>query len=89
MPEALATALVNAVTLYLAAGAVLAPAIAWVGVRRLDPAAARATRGFKLLILPGIVLFWPLLLVRWIRGDTAPPEERNAHRLAARQRTGP
>jgi len=89
VPEAAAATLVNVVTLYLAAGAVLAPAIAWIGVRHLDPSAARATRGFTFLILPGIILFWPLLLARWIRGDSAPPEERNAHRLASRRRAGP
>ena len=50
----------------------------WAG--RLDPVAAHGTRGFRLLILPGAVLLWPLLALRLLRGDTAPPMERTAHR---------
>ena len=38
---------------------------------------------FRLVIIPGVSLFWPLLLVRWVRRQ-GPPRERNAHRLALR-----
>jgi hypothetical protein len=88
VPQIMATALVTAATLYLGVGVIVAPFIAWFGVKRLDPGAAQGTTGFRVLILPGLVILWPLLLTRWLRG-AGPPEERNAHRLAARRTTGP
>ena len=36
------------------------------GVSRVDPAAAGAPIGFRLLIFPGSVALWPLLLRRWL-----------------------
>ncbi|MGH7561767.1 MAG: hypothetical protein ACRENB_12205 [Gemmatimonadales bacterium] len=76
--------LVLAAAVYLAAGLLFAVpfALRWVG--RLDPAARAGTWGFRLLIIPGTVLLWPLLARRLLRGEREPPEERNAHRVAAR-----
>jgi hypothetical protein len=39
--------------------------IVW-GVGRVDAAARGTPVGFRLLILPGVVAWWPLLLVRWL-----------------------
>lgn len=51
--------------LYLGAGLVFALRLyLGGGLERLDPAAARGSRPFKLLILPGVVALWPLLLGR-------------------------
>lgn len=86
MPHTLATAIVTAFTIYLALGVLLAPAIAVFGVRRIDPAAREGTRGFQFLIMPGIVMLWPLMVTRVLRGGL-PPEEHNAHRDAARHGT--
>ena len=88
MPHTLVTAIVTTVTVYLAIGAVLAPAIAFWGVRRIDAAAREGTRGFRFLIMPGIAILWPLMLIRILRGGQ-PPEERNAHRDAAGRGTSP
>ena len=89
MPHTLATAIVTTVTVYLAIGVVLAPAIAFWGVRRIDAAAREGTLGFQFLIMPGIAILWPLLLIRVLRRRGQPPEERNAHRDAARRGTSP
>ena len=71
--------------LYLATGIGFGIAFAFAGgARKIDPAAEGATWGFKLLLLPGCSVFWPLLLKRWM-GSTPPPEEVSAHRLAARK----
>ncbi len=46
---------------------------------RIDPAAAHATPGFRFIVLPGVTIFWPYLLFRWLRASL-PPEENSAHR---------
>ncbi len=50
------------------------------GVGRIDTQAGETGLGFRLIILPGVVIFWPLLLYRWAAGIHEPPEENNAHR---------
>ena len=52
---------------YAAAGAVFAIRFLWRWVGRLDPAAAHATWGFRLLVFPGVVMFWPLFVSRLVR----------------------
>ena len=69
---------------YLGCGLLFAPAWAFVGVQRTDPAARGASLGFRLAILPGAAALWPLLALHWARGDREPPEPRDAHRDAAR-----
>ncbi|MEO1366432.1 MAG: hypothetical protein AAFX50_04605 [Acidobacteriota bacterium] len=75
--------LVMLLQLYLAIGFVFAVAFVWRGVGQVDPVAAEGTRGFKILIFPGCVALWPLLLRRWVAGTGTPPTENNAHRRAA------
>jgi hypothetical protein len=83
---ALAQTLVYVVAIYLALGLGFAiPFVIW-GVGRIDPAAAGGTPGFRGIILPGVVLLWPLLAKRWWQGFHHPPPERNAHRAAAQSR---
>jgi hypothetical protein len=53
------------------------------GLLRVDPRVAGAPATFRLVILPGIVAFWPLFAWRWIAGARE-PIERNPHRSKAR-----
>jgi hypothetical protein len=55
------------------------------GAGKIDPTAKNGTIGFRLLIIPGTMAFWPLLARRWWQGMTEPPEEKNPHRLAAKE----
>jgi hypothetical protein len=80
----LATRLVRLFEMYLAVGGCFAVPFALRFVNRLDAVAAHGTPVFRLLVIPGAVLLWPLLLVRLLRGDTAPPMERTAHRSGTR-----
>jgi hypothetical protein len=48
-------------------------------IGRVDPRTANAPRALRLVILPGVVAFWPLFARRWIVG-TREPIERNPHR---------
>ncbi|MEM9803152.1 MAG: hypothetical protein AAGA20_22730 [Planctomycetota bacterium] len=66
---------------YLAVGFVFAIAFSLFGAARIDPDARGATIGFRILVVPGATLLWPLLARRWITG-APPPEERTPHKRA-------
>lgn len=68
---------------YAGVGLLFAIVFVIAGARRIDPVAAGGTWGFRLLILPGAAALWPYLALRWARGASAPPRERNAHRDTA------
>jgi hypothetical protein len=74
--------LVRALGVYAGLGLLFAVPFALRGVERIDPAAKGASWGFRLIVVPGAVALWPLLLGRWLRG-APPPVEKNAHRVAA------
>ena len=82
MLESVAHVLVWVLAIYMALGVLFAVPFVFRGVNRVDPVARESTRGFRLIILPGVVALWPLLLRRWVRG-AGPPTESNAHRRAA------
>jgi hypothetical protein len=54
---------------YAAAGTLFAVPFALGGVAAIDAAAARSGGAFRLIIVPGVIALWPLLLVRWIRQE--------------------
>ena len=81
VPLHLAEWIVRLLAVWLATGLLVGISFVLIGVRRSDPAAHRGTWGFRLLILPGAVALWPLVLRRWVRGDS-PPTERTPHRRA-------
>jgi hypothetical protein len=83
MFEILVTALVYVLIAYAGVGLAFAVVFVWFGVERLDSEAKGAGIGFRLLILPGVAAFWPLLLQRWVRGIAEPPTETNPHRRAS------
>lgn len=72
-----------AVGLYVLLGSLFALAFVSKGVTRVDPTAKGSGWGFRVLIFPGAVAFWPMLLKRWMGGATQPPSECNPHRCKA------
>jgi hypothetical protein len=70
---------------YLAVGLVFAIPFVLFGVTRIDPHAVRGSRGFRLLIIPGTMAFWPLLLKRWVTEIHQPPEEKTPHRCTTKE----
>jgi hypothetical protein len=62
------TAVLNLVALYAAAGVVFALAFLLAGITRIDNGAKGAGLGFRILILPGLIALWPLMLIRWLSG---------------------
>jgi hypothetical protein len=83
MTPRLAELLIGLAGLYAGAGICFAFPFVTIGVARIDPLGAGSPWSFRLLIVPGTIVFWPLLLARWAAGSMAPPNEVNAHRRAA------
>ncbi|MEM0895570.1 MAG: hypothetical protein AAGJ79_01700 [Verrucomicrobiota bacterium] len=65
--------------IYLLIGLLIAVPFAFIGAKKIDPAAVEGTWGFKLLVIPGAMVFWPMLLKRWMQNEP-PPIETSAHR---------
>lgn len=85
MPVMLANILILIAAIYLTIGLLFAIPFAFFGAGRIDPTARETAPGFKLIIIPGAMVLWPLLARRWLKGVAEPPEEKNPHRLAARR----
>lgn len=83
MAMMLANLFVVLLSLYCIFGLVFSFLFAFYGVKKIDPNAKEATIGFRLLIVPGALSLWPLLAMRWLKGQTEPPAEMNAHDGAA------
>jgi hypothetical protein len=65
MSERVAAVIVVMAGAYVAAGVAFAAAFLTWRVSRIDPAARPGTLGFRLIILPGVIALWPLLLRKW------------------------
>lgn len=85
MTHSLAALFVGLATTYAAIGTCFALVFVARGIDTIDPMARGTSWGFRLLVLPGSAVFWPLLLVRWAARSMAPPVEVNAHRRRARR----
>lgn len=65
MSEVLAGWLLSSLAIYGLAGLLFAIAFQLRGLTRIDAAAHCAGPALRLLLLPGIVALWPILLRRW------------------------
>jgi hypothetical protein len=60
----MAATIVQCVTIWLVVGVVVGVAFLFLGIDRIDPA-ARGSYAFRPLLLPGLVLLWPFVALRW------------------------
>ncbi len=37
------------------------------GISKVDEGTHGGTKGFKIIIIPGVIVFWPLLLRKWMK----------------------
>lgn len=62
--------ILNLAAIYLLCGLVFAIPFVVKGVIKIDPDGTKGTKlGFRLIIIPGSVVFWPILLRKWIRAS--------------------
>lgn len=59
--------ILSAAAVYLAAGLLFAIPFVMKGVNKVDEGAHGGSIGFRIIIIPGTMLFWPLLLQKWIK----------------------
>ena len=59
------------IAIYLALGFIFSIAFITKGVDKLDEGANGASLGFRLIIIPGTMIFWPLLLRKWLNSSKA------------------
>jgi hypothetical protein len=51
---------------YLIAGAVFVIPFLIKGITKVDESAHGGSIGFKIIIIPGVIVFWPVLLRKWV-----------------------
>ena len=81
---AAAEIIVRIVEIYGFAGMAVAALFLTIGIDRVD-ASARRSYMFRPLIVPGVVVLWPLVLVRWLaleRGAIEEAPRQRPHRTA-------
>lgn len=79
LPAVLTEFLVESAMIYAVIGVLFGVAFALRGAAAIDPVARHATRGFRLLVMPGAALLWPVLVLRWWRaagGQVEVPGDR-------------
>jgi hypothetical protein len=52
--------------IYLLCGLIFAIAFVTKGAEQVDEGAHASTTGFKIIIIPGTMVFWPILLKKWL-----------------------
>ena len=58
-----------AAVLYLLLGFFFAILFVWKGVEKVDEGAHGGSIGFRIIIIPGSIVFWPLLLKKWLKAS--------------------
>jgi len=57
------------VAVYLFAGLIFAIPFIIRGVTKIDEGAQGSKWGFRIIIIPGTMVFWPLLLKKWLKAS--------------------
>jgi len=57
------------VALYLLLGVVFVISFLTKGLTKVDEGAHGGTIGFKIIIIPGVIVFWPVLLNKWMKAS--------------------
>jgi len=62
-------AILEGAAAYAALGVVFALVFLAAGLNRIDHGAKGAGLLFRLMIVPGLIALWPVMLVRWVAGS--------------------
>jgi hypothetical protein len=67
------------VAVYLACGFIFMIPFIIKGVNVTDEGAHGSSIGFRIIIIPGVIVFWPILLRKWIRVRKNFMDQTEAH----------
>ncbi|HMK19591.1 MAG TPA: hypothetical protein VK492_15420 [Chitinophagaceae bacterium] len=56
--------------IYLLGGVLFVIPFLMNGLDKVDEGANGSTIGFKIIIIPGVIVFWPVLLSKWMKAKT-------------------
>jgi hypothetical protein len=73
--ELIASTLLTLIGIYLILGLCFYVAFIAKGIARVDEAVEESPKVFFLLLLPGTVAFWPVLLIKWKRAIQYPDHD--------------
>lgn len=65
--------MLGGIAVYLAAGLLFAILFVTKGLDKVDEGSHGAGIGFRIIIIPGCIVFWPLLLRKWMSMTKKPP----------------
>ena len=57
------------VAVYLVVGVLFVIPFLMKGLTKVDEGAQGSTIGFKIIIIPGVIVFWPVLLSKWMKSN--------------------
>jgi hypothetical protein len=63
------------VLIYLLAGVVFVLPFLVKGIAKVDEGAHSGSIGFYIIIIPGVIFFWPVLLKKWMNKPPSPKGE--------------
>ena len=55
------------VMMYLLLGILFVLPFLMKGIKKIDEGAHGSSKGFFIIIIPGVIVFWPVLLSKWIK----------------------
>jgi hypothetical protein len=61
--------IIIAVSIYLLLGVLFVIPFLTKGITKVDEGAHGGTIGFKIIIIPGVIVFWLVLLNKWMRAN--------------------
>ncbi|HET9744546.1 MAG TPA: hypothetical protein VFP97_02470 [Chitinophagaceae bacterium] len=59
-------------SIYLLLGVLFVIPFLTKGLTKVDKGAHGGTIGFKIIIIPGVIVFWPALLLKWVKANGKP-----------------
>ncbi len=72
------TVILSAIALYLVAGIIFTIIFQLKGLSKIDEGVHGSSWGFRIIIIPGCIVFWTILLRKWIKANKEiinPPKE--------------
>lgn len=69
MAETIINIALGIITIYLLAGILFSVIFVSKGIQQIDEGTHGTGIGFRLIIIPGCIIFWPVLLKKWIKAS--------------------